>query len=291
MNLPIMCKRTHFKLERVVIMRKKTNIAVALLLSVALLCTGAFAQGAGEPQGGSQKSGGDQMMNRGEEQLMQYGLGDPIFVNTNAIEEAINQVQDRERKTELLRLLQQYKICTVGESLAEEQAALQELRNGLAAAGVEVPGSEPMNFGYAFGRECGRFLDADKVATAIAMVTDEDLAAGLNALLEEYSDAIDANDVQEVQDALEALMAALADAQLQVDAYTGLQLYKATQGLYLDTIAIEEAIVALNDADTVSALLALLDTYMMAANGGGMYAAQDALDALTEALEAAGIAI
>jgi hypothetical protein len=276
-------------------MKKVFGMAIVLLLSICLVCTGAFAQGNGTmgegQQDGMQGPGGAQTHNQINSQDMQYGLGDPIFINANAIEEAINQVQDRERKTELLRLLQQYKICTSGESLAEEQAALQELRNGLTAAGVEVPGSEPVNFGYAYGRECGRFLDADKVAAAIAMVTDEDLAAGLNALLEEYSDAIDVKDVQAVQDALEALMAALADAQLQVDTYTGLQLYRATQGLYLDTIAVEEAIVALDDADTVSALLALLDTYMMAANGGGTLAAQEALTALTDALEAEGIQI
>ena len=276
-------------------MKKVFGMAIVLLLSICLVCTGAFAQGNGTmgegQQDGMQGPGGAQTHNQINSQDMQYGIGDPIFINANAIEEAINHVQDRERKTELLRLLQQYKICTAGESLAEEQAALQELRNGLAAAGVEVPGSEPVNFGYAYGRECGRFLDADKVAAAIAMVTDEDLAAGLNALLEEYSDAIDAKNAQVVQDALEALMAALADAQLQVDTYTGLQLYRATQGLYLDTIAVEEAIVALDDADIVSALLALLDTYMMAANGGGTLAAQEALTALADALEAEGIQI
>ncbi|MBN1778083.1 MAG: hypothetical protein JW811_08185 [Clostridiales bacterium] len=271
-------------------MKKNIIVAIALLISVALACTAAFAQGGG-PQGSNSGSGGGQTPNQGEMQPMQYGLGDPIFINVNAIEDAINQVQDREMKTQLLRLLQQYQICTSGESLAQEQAALNELRNALQAAGVEVPGGGPMNYSYTYGRECGRFLDADKVADAIALVTDEETAAGLTALLEAYEEALDANAAAAVAETLEALMSGLADAQLQVDEYTGLQLYMATQGLYLDTIAVEAAIVALENPDTVSQLLSLLDTYMMAANGGGLTAAQDALTALISALEAAGIQI
>jgi len=276
-------------------MKKQITIVIAMLLSLILICTCALAQdsgpGSGQPQGSGQSPGGNPAMNQGDQQFTQNGLGEQMNINVDAIAQAISQLEDEETRDALTALLEAYQTAAAGDSFEDEQAAMQALREALAAAGLQVMNSEPMNFSYNFGREYGRFLDIDKVSEVIATVTDEETAANLTALLGAYRDAVENDDPSAVKDALEALMQGLEGAQLQVDEYTGLQINNALLGCYLDTVAVEAAITALDDPDTVAALIALLDTYMIAANGGDAQAAQEALTALMNALEAAGISI
>ena len=287
-------------------MKKKIVIAIALLMAVSMVFTGAFAKGqdssnggpggGGQQQPGGQQPGqnpepmGDQLQNMGDGQFTQNGPGDPININVDAILNVINGLEDEDTKAELLALLEAYQTAAAGDSFEDERAAMQALHDAMAAAGLQT-GDGPLTYNYNIGREYGRFLDVDKVAEAIATVTDEETAANLTSLLTAYEDAVNNKDPQAVKDALEALMDALNLAQLDVNAYTGLELYMASQGAYLDSTAVEAAITALADQDTVASLLALLDTYMTAAGGGDAQAAQEALAALMTALEAAGISI
>ena len=224
---------------------------------------------------------------------MQNGLGDPMNINVDAIAQAIEQVEDDDLKATLTALLEAYQTAAAGDSFEEEQQAMQALRDALNEAGLEIMNNEPMNLSYSFGREYGRFLDVEKVAEAIAALTDDETISNLTVLLTAYQTAVESNDASAVKDALDVLMAGLEEAQLQVNEYTGLQLGNALSGSYLDTIAVEEAITALSDSDSVETLIALLDTYMMASlsSTSNRMDIQEALTALLEAMEAAGISI
>ena len=276
-------------------MKKRIHILLIAILILSLLFSSAAAQGNGAAgsgsKGGNPEPISEQRKNQSELQLRQYGLGDPVFVKTEVIASAISQVKDDETKAVLFKLLETYQMATMGESLTQEQNALQVLRNALAEAGVQVSYGDPALYSYSYGREYGRFLDVQKVEAAIALVNEGETAARLEALLKAYQEALENNNPLLVKEALEALMDGLEAARLEVDEYTGLQLYKATLGLYLDCIAVEAAIVALDHPDSVASLLALLDAYMIAANGGGTLEAQEAFAALRDALEAAGIQI
>ncbi|HPJ03319.1 MAG TPA: hypothetical protein PKU80_10805 [Candidatus Limiplasma sp.] len=287
-------------------MKKKMSIAVAMLLVVMLVFPVALArgqgsgngettgggmmQGTGQQQGKPQEPMGTQVQNMGEMMYVQTGFGDPININVDAVFNAISQLEDEALKAELLALLEVYQTAAAGDSFEDEQAAMQALHDAMAAAGLQM-GYGPLTYSYTIGRKYGKFLDTEKVAQAIAAITDPETFETLSALLLAYEDAVSLNDPRAVKDALEALMDGLDHAQVDVNSYTGLQLYMASQGIYLDTVAVEAAITALTDADTVATLIALLDNYMMAAGGGDPQAAKDAMTALMDAMEAAGISI
>ena len=282
-------------------MKKKMSIAVAILLIVMLVFPVALAkgqgsgnsgtmQGEGQQQGRTQEPLGTQVQNMGEMMYIQNGYGDPININVDAIFSVISQLEDETLKAELLALLEAYQTAATGESFADEKAAMQALHDAMAAADLQM-GYGPLTYSYTIGRKYGRFLDTEKVAEAIAAITDQETFETLSALLLAYEDAVSLNDPRAVKEALEALMDGLDHAQVDINSYTGLQLYMASQGICLDTVAVEAAINALTDTDTVAALIALLDNYMMAAGGGDPQAAKDAMTALMDAMEAAGISI
>ena len=282
-------------------MKKKMSIAVALLLVVMLVFPVALAkgqgsgnsgtmQGEGQQQGRTQEPLGTQVQNMGEMMYIQNGYGDPININVDAIFSVISQLEDETLKAELLALLEAYQTAAAGESFADEKAAMQAQHDAMAAAGLQM-GYGPLTYSYTIGRKYGRFLDTEKVAEAIAAITDQETFETLSALLLAYEDAVSLNDPRAVKEALEALMDGLDHAQVDINSYTGLQLYMASQGICLDTVAVEAAINALTGTDTVAALIALLDNYMMAAGGGDPQAAKDAMTALMDAMEAAGISI
>ena len=170
---------------------------------------------------------------------------------------------------------------------------MQTLRDALASAGLQNLDGEPANntFSHNFGREYGRFLDVDAVAEAISTLSDTDAADSLTTLLEAYEAAVNSDDPTATQEALQALVDAIADAGMQVDGYTGLQLNKTSQGLFLDTDAVAETVAALEDTDTAAVLTVLLDTYVTAAAGSDTQAIQDAFTALMDALSAAGVQV
>ncbi len=289
-------------------MKKSIITVIAVLAVISLLCTGAFAQGKG-PGGGGQTGGiqqsgsqppddtkpqgGAPMQNNGDQQFVPNGQmqGEPMNVNTDAIANAISKLEDEDTASALTALLDAYIAAAAGDDTDAQRDALQALHDAMAEAGLQSQGGDTMNntYSYNYGREYGRFLDVDAVAEAIATLSDTDSAASLTALLETYEAAVNGDNPKTTQEALQALLDAIAAAELQVDGYTGLQLNKTSQGLYLDTDAVAEAIALLSDADTAAALTSLLDAYVQAAAGSDAQAAQEAFAALMDALAAAGV--
>lgn len=297
-------------------MKKSIITVIAVLAVISLLCTGAFAQGKGpggggqtggtqqsgsqppdgqNPPDGKMPQGGAPTQNNGDQQFAQNGQmqGEPMNVNTDAIANAISQLEDEDTAAALTALLDAYTAAAAGDDTDAQRDALQALRDALAAAGLQNNGGEPMNntFSNNFGREYGRFLDVDAVAEAIAALSDTDSAASLTALLTAYETAVNGDDPKTTQDALQALLDGIAAAELEVDGYTGLQLNKTSQGQYLDTDAVAEAVAALSDTDTAAALTILLGTYEDAVAGGDAQAVRDAFTALMDALAAAGVQV
>ena len=289
--------------------KKSLVTVISVLAIIALLCTGAFAQsngpgGGGQP-GGQQPGGGQQPdgnapqdmnhMPQGDQQFGEEGpmAGGPMNVNTDAIANAISNLEDEDTAASLTALLETYIAAAEGDDTDAQQEALQTLRDALASAGLQNLDGEPANntFSHNFGREYGRFLDVDAVAEAISTLSDTDAADSLTTLLEAYEAAVNSDDPTATQEALQALVDAIADAGMQVDGYTGLQLNKTSQGLFLDTDAVAETVAALEDTDTAAVLTVLLDTYVTAAAGSDTQAIQDAFTALMDALSAAGVQV
>lgn len=259
-------------------MKQKALTAAVWLLVLSMLCTAALAQSGTGQGNGSPGTGGAQTQN---------GLGDPLFVNAEAIESAILQMEDGDAKDELLRLLERYRTAAAGESLTEERQALEQLRIALMNANVPLPGGEAMN-GYDRAMAYGRYMDTAKVKAAIMLVQSEETQTMLNQRLQAYQDALQSEDPVQVRETLQTLLEAMEQTRLQLNEQAGMAFFEVTQGVDLDTIAVENAILTLPQPQ-IDELLPLLDAYMMAANGGGLLAAQEALTALMNALQAAGL--
>jgi len=132
----------------------------------------------------------------------------------------------------------------------------------------------------------GRYLDTDKVAAAIAAMTDTDAAANLTALLHTYQAAVPKKDDKAVQEALQALLIAMTQTQAQDQGGAqGMDMggMSAQMLSYLDTDAVAAAI-TMTDSSTAATLNGLLQAYADALISNDQQALQRAFVDLMEAL-------
>jgi hypothetical protein len=297
-------------------MKKTWTIAAAILLVLSLLCTGALAKGNGPAGGGGgQQQGGNSPQNGGG---MQNGEqpgqgGQPggqmggMNIDVDAVTEAIATLTDATVAANLTTLLEAYETAAAGTDVDAQMQAMQALQEALTAAGLQVQGGGmSMNGSQMNGTQYGRYLDTDKIAAAIAALTDTDVAANLTALLATYQTAVQNQNQEEILTALQALFTAMNQTQAQPETQTQAKPETQTQNQpqgdfgsmgmnadecrYLDTDAVAAAIASLTDSDVAANLTTLLDAYNVALIGDDSQTLQSALTALMTALSEAGIA-
>ena len=310
-------------------MKKIVSITVVILLLTTMVLPGALAQGGGNMggggspgrgmgqnssgqnppsngMGGNQQGGsanGENSMNGESEngpnapgdQNGPMGAGDPSQgspdgngLDTDAVEQAIGEVTDTDTAASLTALLAAYQTAAAGDDADATRTAQKALLDALQAADVKLAdnrGDGSMN---------GMGVDADKIAEAIAAVSDSDTAATLRSLLVAYQTAAAGDDADATQTALKALLDGLADADVRVEETSDPQGGFAMgdrYGRFLETKQISEAINALGDTDTATSLSSLLSAYEEAAAGDDEDATQTALQALLDAMKTADLTV
>ena len=210
-------------------------------------------------------------------------------INTDQIEDAIATLTDTDTAATLSALLATYEDAAAGDDETVTQEALQALLTAMKAAGLATDnGFNPD--GKPTGKEYGRFLDTEKVAVAIAKLSDTDTATTLTTLLSTYKTAVASGDDTATQAALQALLDAMAQADLKVESGKDHgNPFNAAKGKYLDIDQIADAIDTLTDTDVATALTTLLATYQSAVAAGDDEATQTAFTALLDAMEDAGL--
>ena len=220
-------------------------------------------------------------------------------INTDAIADAIAGLTDADTVTSLTALLDAYQTAAAGTDETATQTALKALLDALADANVQVQGADNMGGGHPLGQRYGRFLDTDRIESAISdlSATDSDTAASLTSLLTTYETAAAGTDDEATRTALKALLDGLANANLDVaDADQGgnhpeNRRFDAESGKYLDAEKVSAAIATLSDTDAATTLTTLLTAYETAAAGQDDTATRSAFTALMDALAAAGLSL
>ena len=184
----------------------------------------------------------------------------------------------------------QAQTSTQQQSGTQTQTGNQQQGGNQTQSGDMQPGQNGQGpASEAPGSQYGRFVDTQQLAATIAALADDDARANLTTMLQLYQDAVQSQDREAIQERLRAMIALMTQEQLRVSERDRERLMIFTQGSYLDTEAVTEAIASVTDESTAATLTDLLAAYAAALETKDPQVIHDAFIALTTALSEAGI--